>query len=371
MGTTMHKHIMFIIYDGIGNSVFTSQALTPLLNLINEHENIDVTLVSFEKTRPTNEKIISLIPAHDKLHFIMCRRLIFFGKLSLKLATYQLIKLLKLTTVHKIITRGPLAGYIAIHALNKLAKKQPELLRLESTEKLPELIIQARGLCAEEYRYDKKFTRTNIIKKFIQKYIYSSLKDIEFKVYRNKRKTDYPSNITIESVSPALKEYLINNFRADGSKIIIATKDIPKAPDKQQITNWRHEIRTKLNIPQNFTVYCYSGSFKSWQCAKQTIKYFSQKYTLNNKSILVIYTQDKEIFLQELKTLNIPETNYRVLSIKHSELLRYLSVADYGLLFREPDIINWVSRPTKMLEYQAVGLKIIHNDTIAWLTTKN
>jgi len=46
----------------------------------------------------------------------------------------------------------------------------------------------------------------------------------------------------------------------------------------------------------------------------------------------------------------------------------YLAAADYGLLFRHKDIINWVSRPTKMLEYQAVGLKIIHNNTIEWLS---
>ena len=40
------------------------------------------------------------------------------------------------------------------------------------------------------------------------------------------------------------------------------------------------------------------------------------------------------------------------------------------MLVREKDIINCVSRPTKMLEYQSAGLKIVHNNTVAWLASQ-
>ncbi|MFH1832527.1 MAG: hypothetical protein ABH827_07080, partial [bacterium] len=68
---------------------------------------------------------------------------------------------------------------------------------------------------------------------------------------------------------------------------------------------------------------------------------------------------------------NLPKTAYKIISVRQEQLYEYLSCANFGFLLREEDIINWVSRPTKMLEYQAVGLKIIHNNTIAWLTEDN
>ena len=64
----------------------------------------------------------------------------------------------------------------------------------------------------------------------------------------------------------------------------------------------------------------------------------------------------------------VERNRYLVLSAKQDDVFRYLSVADAGLLFREKNVVNWVSRPTKMLEYRSVGLKIIHNNTVAWLS---
>jgi len=81
-----------------------------------------------------------------------------------------------------------------------------------------------------------------------------------------------------------------------------------------------------------------------------------------------------EMTLEIEKSLNIsklPKDSYLLLSVKPNNLHKYLAACDVGLLFREKDIINWVSRPTKMLEYQSVGLKIEHNNTIAWLANQS
>jgi len=40
------------------------------------------------------------------------------------------------------------------------------------------------------------------------------------------------------------------------------------------------------------------------------------------------------------------------------------------MLFREQTIVNWTSRPTKLLEYQAVGLEVVHNNTVAYAMKK-
>jgi hypothetical protein len=68
-----------------------------------------------------------------------------------------------------------------------------------------------------------------------------------------------------------------------------------------------------------------------------------------------------------INKFQIPVNRYFVLSVEPKKLDRYLCACDSGLLFRDKDIINWVSRPTKMLEYQAAGLQVIHNHTIDWL----
>ena len=357
-----NKQLTFIIYDGITNSVFESQVLSPLLKLIEESPNIEVTLISFEKKRPSNQVLTARIPAHDRLHLVLCRRLPFFGKWSLLFAVYQLKKFLNKFPSNQIIARGPLAGYVALTALNRLANKYPERLRATSEIKFPDVTIQARGLCAQEHRYTTGSSPT-----LINSFIINSLKKIEFTVYRNKRTSDYPNHVTIEAVSPALREYLVETFRADPTKIIIATRDLPKTVPVLQIAQWRTEVRQELGIAQDAIVYCYSGSFKAWQCAKETIAAFAFEYTRDNKCFMLVLTQDQKPFIDELARLKIPLTNYKVMTVCPAGLYRYLAAGDYGMLLRERDIINWVSRPTKMLEYQAVGLKIIHNNTIAWL----
>jgi hypothetical protein len=370
MYDSCNKQLTFIIYDGIQNSVFESQVLLPLLSLIEQTPNLEATLVSFEKQRPSNQLLTSRIPAHDRLHLVLCRRLPFFGSWSLRLAVFQLQRLLKFIPCNHIITRGPLAGQVALTALNQLARRHPERLRTESTIKFPEVTIQARGLCAEEHRYTLKGQQLSWFARLKNKFIYNSLKKIEWQAYRNKRATDYPNQVTIEAVSTALKDYLVATFRADPSKITIATRDIPKATAPAQVARWRIEVRQELGIPLTAVVYCYSGSFKAWQCARQTVAAFAYEYSRNKQCFMLVLTPDKEPFIAELERYKIPPANYRVITVRPADLYRYLSAGDYGMLLRERDVINWVSRPTKMLEYQAVGLKIVHNNTIAWLANK-
>ena len=147
----------------------------------------------------------------------------------------------------------------------------------------------------------------------------------------------------------------------------IGVVGIPKTIDKYQVVVWRTQVREELSIPDDYTVYCYIGSFKPWQCAKETIESFSFQYFKDKKSFMLVLTQDQEPFENELKRLDIPKSNYIIKNVKPEELYKYMSAANFGFLLREQDIINWVSRPTKMLEYQACGLQIIHNNTIAWL----
>jgi hypothetical protein len=247
-----------------------------------------------------------------------------------------------------IIARGPHAGFLCMHAMDK--------------KKCRSLIIQARGLIAEEYKYTH--TNKKSYTKIFHNFRYKQFKQLEKGTYS--RIHLFPKT-KIEAVSAALKEYIIRNFKTHERNITIAKEDIPPKVDKNIIAKWRHETRKKLNISQKNVVYCYNGSIKPWQCPEMVIDFFEKKIKDNPSSFLLVFTQNKNQFEQLIYKKNIPLDKYMVKTVNHDKIYQYLSACDYGMIFRKKSIINWVSRPTKVLEYEAVRLNIIHNHTVKWL----
>ena len=396
-----NAQLLFIIYDGIQNSVFQSQVLHPILKRLKEKENLEITLVSFEQKMIPQNLLEKLIPAHDRLHVVIFKRLPICFKLTLYFAVAQLKKLLQSTPIEHIITRGPLAGWVAMTTLQMLSKSKNHHL-----DSAYSFTVQARGLCSEEFRYTIKHSKQPFLKKLFYHYWFNVYETIEHDVYSQSNKCYCAHHFEIEAVSTALKDYLIEHFGACPKNITIANKDIPPKIDPVIVKKWRQEVREELSIPENTYVYCYAGSARAWQCVPETINFFEEEYTtprptalspsiqfsskitqdkLHDKNappeptalsgaersrmgrVLLILSQEKESFKKLLKQKKIPKTAYRILSVRPNDLFRYLSAADVGLLFRKTSIINWVSRPTKMLEYQSVGLKIIHNNTVGCL----
>ncbi len=346
----MCKKILFVVYDGIQNSVFSSQVIQPLQKLINKDNKVEITIISLEKKKVARNILKTLKSNNTKIKFIILRKMPLPTKFSLKFASYQLKKLLKDLTFDQIVARGPLAGWIVTKTLSKI-KKENVLVK-----------IQARGLCAQEYRFAFQDLKENFIKKFLRRLIYEKLNQIEHETYSNKNR-----NIKFESVSPALKQYLINNFKTNKNQISIAKQDLPEIIKLEDRESFKKIIREQLNIPKDSFVYCYSGSAKPWQCVDKAIEFFSKKLVNNPNNFLVILSQDQKHIEKIIKQNKIDTKNFILLNAKPEKLHEYLSACDAGLLFRDKDIINWVSRPTKMLEYQAAGLDVIHNNTVAWL----
>ena len=363
-----NKQITFVIYDGIKNSVFQSQVLQPLLKQLEKNSHLEITLVSFERKLPRKSFIKRVIPTHNRLHFVICRRLPFFGKLSLYLGIYQLSRLFRYIRTDQIIARGPLAGYIVINAQSTYSQAKPHFPFSTFKEKTPLVTIQARGLCAEEYKFSHKHEHQPLYKKIMFRWIYRILNKIEKEVYGKNDSLTYLRDVHIEAVSPALTDYIIKNFEADPKKITIASHDIPTKISPAKKTEWQKTVREELNLPTNKTIFAYSGSAKPWQCAKETIDWFKKEISKNPNSFLLILSQNKTQFKIIAEKKELPKDSYLIKSVHAKELIRYLSACNTGLLFRKHDIVNWVSRPTKMLEYQSAHLKIIHNNTIGWLS---
>lgn len=344
----MKNLLVFVLYDGIENSVFESQVLQPLINKIEKKLFNNILLISFEKKTIPNH-LVATIKKNYGINIIFLKRWPFMGTKTLVPAIVTLKNILKNLTPFELYARGPHAGWISLQAAKNT--------------RCTHITIQARGLLAEEYAYVHRNKKNPF-------YILHQLRKdlfyrLEKKIYGLNTQSLIP--ITIEVVSPALKEYLIKEFNTKSAMLKIAQEDIPPKIDMSIVHEWRTTIRKKLGIPHTSHIYCYNGSAKSWQCPEQVIHFFKKELEKDTQAFLLLLSQDKKIFEQLLKKYNIDPSRFYVTSVAHKEIYRYLAAADAGLLFREKNIINWVSRPTKALEYKAVGLEIIHNNSVGWL----
>lgn len=341
------KKSLYVLYDSIANSVFKSQVLAPLFKRLNEDSSLYIVLLSFE--RHSQSAIAKKLPRHERLSLHLVRRTPFFGAWSLFPLIWKCKKIIQKESITHIIARGPFAGYIA-HKANL---------------KLP-LSVQARGLVAEEFRFSEQCNATSKLKNKLFRMRYSMLFNLEKKVYSLKRE-----NFSIEAVSQALSRYLEENFAAQKNYITIASYDIPSPLTREQKQYWRKTIREQLNIEETTFIYVYSGSAHAWQCVDEMMDYFCKHKSEHTSAFFLILTCHEEQFRKAVKKYNLAAHEYRIMNISpHNQFnyLVYLAAADAGLLFRKKDCINWVARPTKMLEYQAAQLPIIHNGTVELLS---
>lgn len=333
-----NKTLVVILYDSITNSVFESQVLQPLLNRIKEGPTLSIHIITFEKA------INIALPEHNNITWHLFKRYPFIHYRQLKREIYNVQAILPTldNNDYTILARGPFAGYIAQKAAPKHCP----------------ITIQARGLVAKEYHY---MHHKNDKLSWWQEIRCQQLMKLEQLAYSN------APNITVQAVSPALQDYLIEHFGVLTKNITLAQYDIP-----QRLHEKRRRIdyiitRSKLGISFSDLVLCYSGSYKPWQCPEKVGAFFKHQLKDGHDVFLLILTPDVESFERMIETMHIPKDVVHITHVKPSELWAYLSAADAGLIFREPHVMNYVARPTKALEYQAAGMHIIHNGTVAYI----
>ena len=337
------KTELFVIYDSIFNSVFAGQVVAPLQKRIQDGTADRAIIISFEQNLPKALQYAKKFTT-DRISLFLIKKSPFLGSFFLRWDARKLKKMLTHQSFSTLTARGPLAGYIVAHATT-----------------LP-FIVQARGLAADEYRYAHDATS----------WPYSWLHEWRAQQYEAIERTIYGQltcnrTIQIQAVSNALRDHLISYFDAPASKTVVSDHDVPPPIPTEQLKQWRTATRIKLHIAPTAQVYVYCGSAHPCQCADVSIDFFCKKYRENNRSFLLILSTDHERFKEIIAQYQLPKNSYHITRVPHADIYRYLAAADAGLLFRRQHIINWVSRPTKALEYRAVGLEIIHNNTIAML----
>lgn len=361
----LHKQLTYVFFNELKNE-HLSKILESIVKKIEQSKNLEATVIFCEKGKLNKALLASKLPVHEKLHFVFCKTLPFIGKMSLWPTVWQLKRILRDIPSHELIARGAFAGYVAIRTLSKLAEKFPERMRRNAEKPFPKLIVQTLELEAEKYRHSHNTPELRMH----QKFIHDQMNKMEFELYRNKRRGDYPTKVFVEALTPALKNYLVTNFRADETTITIMQEDLTHAISPKDKILYRKDIRESLEIPQDAYLFCYIGSNSHDECPVESIFYFIEAYKKDKKSFLLVLTQTKNYFETLLQNEHeLPSNTYKIVDMPAThEILRYVAACDAGLILRKRDIVNWVSRPENMLLFQSAGLKIAHNFTIGWLT---
>ncbi len=121
---------------------------------------------------------------------------------------------------------------------------------------------------------------------------------------------------------------------------------------------WRQDIRQKLGIKDNTTIFVYSGYRAEWQCIEEIIKNFKIIDTLRNNVFFLMLTKTDESFDELLKE-SFPKANYYAGLVSHNQIFEYLSACDVGMLIRDDNFTNRVAFPNKFSDYINAGLSIV------------
>jgi hypothetical protein len=164
------------------------------------------------------------------------------------------------------------------------------------------------------------------------------------------------------SISRAMTDWLISSMHADPDTIF----ELPWLADArvfEDVRQHRNEVRQQLGLSDSL-VLGYSGSMLSWQLEPLALKKIVSafKRTFGEVAFLGL-TMHEASMRRALQESGLSDTEVRVLSVPFSQVPRYLSAMDVGILgrnlFREPDTVNRLSSPVKFGEYLLSGVPVI------------
>lgn len=124
----------------------------------------------------------------------------------------------------------------------------------------------------------------------------------------------------------------------------------------------REKTRRMLGYSDIDIVVTYVGSTSIWQCVPETIALMELALRANPvcKALIITPTRGafEDAFASDLRN------RVCITSGGLEDMNRYLNAADFGVLLRKPNAINWVASPVKFAEYSLTGLVVVTTDAV-------
>jgi glycosyltransferase involved in cell wall biosynthesis len=117
-----------------------------------------------------------------------------------------------------------------------------------------------------------------------------------------------------------------------------------------------------LDLDDRFVVG-YVGSAGTWYLFDEVLACFKAiKSIIPHAYLLILNKYDHRMIRSKLEENNIIHKDHKLLAVNYSDVPKYISNMNCGLLFYKPTYSKKATSPTKMGEYLACGVPIIAND---------
>lgn len=335
---------LYITYDGLLDPLGKSQILPYIEGIVLRDQSISFFILSFEKHY--NYELI------DQLKEKLAKKSIIWKPLRFSQNSKIFSKFLDLV---KMYFFGFLMRYKhqinIVHARGHPAAMVARLLKLLTNTKF---LFDFRGFWADE-RIDKGGWDTNLYFDLLQ---YKTLKFIERRLIK--------SCDQMIVLSKKGKSFIVNSFNIEASKITVIPCAADYAHFRPIIKNQTLILRNSMNILEDDIVLGYSGTIGKMYLLDETFSLFSALINANQKSKLLVLTNNKKEFEEFLILKNYKKFENKIIvkNVDRNEMPRYLCCMDFLVTFVKPTFSKIAASSTRNAEAFACGLPVIANSGV-------
>ena len=331
--------MLFISYDGLTDPLGQSQILPYLVGLAKKGHQISV--LSCEKKEPFDLRYNSIQKRCDAVDIKW--KYIKYRKRPPIIST--LLDILELQNTA--LTWHYSASFDIVHCRTIL----PTLIGLKLQKRGAKLIFDIRGFWADERVDGKLWDLSNILYKKVYDFV------------KAKEKLAYQKADHIIALTQSAKSSLQQDFALLSSKIDVVpcTVDLKHFKHSKATERKAEKLKVDLNIKEESTIFCYSGSLGTRYLIEEMLKFFSAIQKKKSDAVFLIITHHSTLELEKIANqLGILE-HLRITSTSYAEIPAYLAMADLGLYFIFAGNSGKAVSPTKQAEFLSMGVPIITN----------
>lgn len=343
------KHILFVSYDGMTDSLGQSQVL-PYIREISK-KGYRYTLISFEKDDRYRQhhKTIEQICANSEVDWIPIS---YAGRIPIISTIWNVYRLKK--EVFKLHKRRPIDLFHSRSHVPSLAAHS-----LFQKKKVP-FLFDMRGFWADERVDGKVWDLSNPI--FKKVYEFFKRKEIEFIIDAG----------AIISLTENGKEEIVSWQHIQTTPQLLRDKNldisvIPCCVDTELFNPLKvnaerqAELRKELDIRSDQFVLGYVGSIGTWYMLPEMLDFFKVLLNFKPDAVFLFVSNEGDKIKELVAEKGISASKIRIVSCLHSQVASYISLFSVSIYFIIPAYSKKASSPTKQAELMAMGIPVICN----------
>lgn len=335
------KKILFVLHEGIGNTIFNSQVLEHCIDLSNKGMDIEILSYNVEQKlrRISYNNYCNICKQYPNVRIMLHDGINSYYPLS-RLLNFVLLfwEFVKRKEEYIIHARSNYSAFVSLGL--KLFKKT-------------KIVWDCRGDSVSEL--EDALSRKSFFFKLYGYLVWLPLERIQ--IYFLARYAD-----AAIFVSDSLYSLYQKKIRTSHVKIIPCVVSERKFYYSDML---RNQMREQYSITKNDNVFIYSGSMVAYQSLHFQRDLF-MRLSQNENNYIFYITSEVEKANQEWT--NFKGKRFFILHVPFDMMNNYLNMADFAILLRDDKLLNRVASPTKFGEYCLTGLKVIMNNVVnqAW-----